>query len=656
MNNEMEIIGGLASTLPDERRKAREQLHRMGAGRALSLLLEALGDESWRIRKSAADILAGWETPEEVTGPLIKLLGPESDVNRRNAAAEVLIRLGASAIGGLMTAIKHPDPHVRKLVVDILGAVGDRRAEGVLMASLSDSDENVRTAAVEALASFNDKAAAEALLKLVDGPDAAMRFYSLESLAKMKVKLPIDNIKPLLEQKILRRAALDALGNCPCPESIELLVDALGDESRTNSKAAVRALGKLFLDNPALRTRIRKSLNSAPDKASVLNALAEAMENAMLDVKRHSIRLAGAIPHPESVRLLIRAAKDPELEADALESVANLAAEDKSVVAANLPPFDDPLREFLEKIVEEGTTAQFASPGFFVADRPAKLAMTDYEFTKFRNFLHRICGIFFSDDMKFILEKRLQRRLEILGMSDFTSYLKYTMEKPEGKKEIGEAINILTTNETYFFREKFQLKAFSEEILPDIWKENGQSENRRLRIWSAGCSSGEEVYTLAILVKETGMFENWDVTVMGSDISSRMIEKARKGVYSASSFRETPDGYLKEYFKPRGKGEYEIVREIRDMVKFGEMNLVNRDEVFSMGAFDVIFCRNVIIYFDLDVKRKVIEYLFNVLKPGGYLLLGHSESLLNISNKFDLVHLKNDMVYRKPMGRKVARA
>lgn len=650
----MEIVGGLASPLPDERRKAREQLDHMGSGRALSLLVAALGDENWRIRKSAADVLAEWEDPKEVVGQLIELLGPESDANRRNAAVEVLIRLGTSAVEQLLVALKDPDPHVRKLVVDVLGAICDRRAEGPIISTLSDSDENVRTAAVEALANFTDERATGALLELVDGADTTMRFYAMESLAKMKVRLPIDKIKPLLDQKILRRAALDALGNCPTFESVKLLVGAMRDESRANRKAAARALGKLFVDNSALRTKIKKSLNSEEDKAALLNAFAEVLDNSNLEIKRHSIKLVGALLHPESVKLLVEAAREPGLEAEAMESIANLAAEDKDVVVGNLPPWDAPLRELLLKIIEEGTPR--VAPPKPAADRMTKLTMTDYEFTRFRNFLHRICGIYFNDDMKFILEKRLLRRLEILGMSDFGSYLKYTMEKPEGKKEIGEAINILTTNETYFFREKFQLKAFSEEILPEIWKENEKSDNRGLRIWSAGCSSGEEVYTLAMLVKESGMFEDGDVTIMGSDISNRVIKKAREGVYSASSFRETPKEYLKQYFKPHEKGQYKINRDVRDMVEFNEMNLVNKEEVFSVGAFDIIFCRNVIIYFDLDVKRKVIEYLFNVLKPGGYLLLGHSESLLNISNKFDLVHLKNDMVYRKPLEKKVAQA
>jgi chemotaxis protein methyltransferase CheR len=208
-------------------------------------------------------------------------------------------------------------------------------------------------------------------------------------------------------------------------------------------------------------------------------------------------------------------------------------------------------------------------------------------------------------------------------------------------------MDVLTTNETYFFREAFQLKAFSEEIIPEIVAVKGAKKDKSLRIWSAGCSTGEEPYTIAMLLLERPDLADWRIEIIGTDISQRVLHQARKGVYGSSSFRVTDDIYKKRYFHEQ-EGGFRIADRVRELVTFSRLNLYDQSRFLFLGKMDIIFCRNVIIYFDQPAKKKVIEQFYNTLNPGGFLLLGHSESLMNITTAFKLRHLKNDMVYEKP--------
>jgi chemotaxis protein methyltransferase CheR len=210
-----------------------------------------------------------------------------------------------------------------------------------------------------------------------------------------------------------------------------------------------------------------------------------------------------------------------------------------------------------------------------------------------------------------------------------------------------EVVNTLTTNETYFFREDFQLKTFVREILPEIRAQKEQEGERRLRIWSAGCSSGEEPYTLAMLLLDMPAFQGWQIEIIGTDISQRVLNLARKGVYGTSSFRTTDDDYLRRFFVEY-EGKYKIVDRVKNLVTISHLNLFDTTKVSLLGKMDVVFCRNVIIYFDATGKKRVIDTFYQRLRPDGFLLLGHSESLMNITNQFSLRHFTHDMVYQRP--------
>jgi chemotaxis protein methyltransferase CheR len=275
-----------------------------------------------------------------------------------------------------------------------------------------------------------------------------------------------------------------------------------------------------------------------------------------------------------------------------------------------------------------------------------KHPMSEEEFRLLRDFVYEHCGILVRDDMKFVMERRLGARVEALGLEGFGAYYRYLRYDARRRTELEAAIEALATHETYFFREPRQLRAFSEEVLP--WLERRNARTRRLRLWSAGCSSGEEPYTLLMLLEDSGRFAGWEVEVYGTDISRRVLAAARKAEYGPSSLRATPPDKLERHFTPVGPGRVRVKDGLRASAMFGQLNLLEEGMGALVPRMDVIFCRNVMIYFDPPARQRVLRLFHDRLVPGGLLLLGHSENLLNVSADFELVHLRGDLVYRKP--------
>ncbi|UCG78762.1 MAG: protein-glutamate O-methyltransferase CheR [Nitrospirota bacterium] len=274
------------------------------------------------------------------------------------------------------------------------------------------------------------------------------------------------------------------------------------------------------------------------------------------------------------------------------------------------------------------------------------IPLGDQEFRLIRDLVRDYCGIFFDDGSKYIVERRLARRVAGHHFENFRDYYRFLRYDKRREEELAAIMDILTVNETYFFREQNQLAAFSDEILAVM--EEKKKGLKKFRVWSAGCSTGEEPYTIAMLLIESGRFRGWDVEVVGSDINQRVLNVAREGVYRNNSFRTTEEYYKKRYFAKSGDSTYKISDEVRAFVNFSYMNLLDPFKIKFLGHFDVIFCRNVMIYFDLESRKKVVNMFHDRMNDGGFLLLGHAESLINISTAFTLNHLKNDMVYQKP--------
>lgn len=277
------------------------------------------------------------------------------------------------------------------------------------------------------------------------------------------------------------------------------------------------------------------------------------------------------------------------------------------------------------------------------------IALPDEEFRLLRDLVYTYSGLYFDENAKYLLEKRLARRLETHQLKTYREYYQFLKFNRKREQELEEIMDLLTTNETYFFREEYQLNAFSNEIVPELCKRKlAAGQPRRLRIWSAGCSTGEEPYTIAMLLLEQRCLQGWQLEIIGTDISQRVLQQARRGVYGRSAFRMTDDYYLLKYFEPQDGG-FRIVDKVRQLVSISHLNLLDRTRMAMLGQFDLVFCRNVIIYFDIAAKKQVVESFHRVLQDGGFLLLGHSESLMNITTLFTLRHFKNDMVYQKPL-------
>ena len=276
-----------------------------------------------------------------------------------------------------------------------------------------------------------------------------------------------------------------------------------------------------------------------------------------------------------------------------------------------------------------------------------RVEMSDGEFIALRDLIKEYSGINFDEDKKYLLQRRLAPRLKATGARTFEEYAWQLRYGSRGRRELEEAVDRVAVNETYFFREDYQLRAFAEEILPEIrWQDD---RDERLSIWSAGCSTGEEPYTISMLILENATFADWDVRIVGSDISRKVLHTASQARYRKSALRETSVHRRQRFFR-EDEGAWELRDDVTAPVAFARLNLLEPEPLGLIGEVDVLFCRNVLIYFDTPARERVIDSFYEHLAPGGYLLLGHSESLLSLSTAFELVQLQNDTVYRKPLS------
>lgn len=269
------------------------------------------------------------------------------------------------------------------------------------------------------------------------------------------------------------------------------------------------------------------------------------------------------------------------------------------------------------------------------------------DFHNIRDLIHDRSGIYLADTKKNFLRIRLNHRLKVTGMESAKDYYFFLKYDPGGAREIESLIDAVTINETYFYREEIQLNDFVKQVLPKI--HDNVNPHLTKTIWSAGCSTGEEPYTLAMLLNEyQGLKNRNNVRIMAADICKTVLKSAREGRYDEHSLRYLPPGYLLRHFDQTEKGSFSIKDHIKNRVQFAHINLMDSFSTSRIRDIDAVFCRNVIIYFTDEDKRKCLEHLYCCLKKGGYLFLGHSESLGRISGLFDVVRLKQTICYQKP--------
>ncbi|MFO0546971.1 MAG: protein-glutamate O-methyltransferase CheR [Polyangiaceae bacterium] len=268
------------------------------------------------------------------------------------------------------------------------------------------------------------------------------------------------------------------------------------------------------------------------------------------------------------------------------------------------------------------------------------------DFEEIRRVLNQHAGLWFSNELRPAIERRLRERLAAVRLDNFIEYRRYLNENPE---EIEAAVEVCTINETYAFRGTRQLTAFRDVLLPRLAPASrsavGRGTRERLVIWSAGCATGEEAYTLGAIVLASGWFPRERVHIFGTDISRRCLAVARRGVYSNSSFRGDELRECDRYFVKLPDGGRVVSEDLRAICHFRHANLLGP----NLGGFiDVVFCRNVLIHMDEGARRRVVLSFYDRLSPGGYLVLGHSESLLNEDTPFEVLELPDEIVYQKP--------
>jgi chemotaxis protein methyltransferase CheR len=267
------------------------------------------------------------------------------------------------------------------------------------------------------------------------------------------------------------------------------------------------------------------------------------------------------------------------------------------------------------------------------------------DFLKFREFFYRKTGIQFEETKRYFVDKRLVERIGKTGSANFRDYFSRLRFEADGT-ELQALINLMTVNETYFFREEYQFDCLVNSILPEIVaRKKGAGP---IRIWALPSSSGEEAYTIAMcLIERWRGIQDHDVEIISSDIDTNILAQARAGLYSARSTMHVPEGYLRKYFK-KTAGGFQIDDALRGAVEFTRVNLQDPTDVKPYRNFDIIFCRNLLIYFD-DVSRKqAAETFYDALQPGGFILLGHSESMSRISSLFRVRKFEDAIVYQRP--------
>lgn len=294
-----------------------------------------------------------------------------------------------------------------------------------------------------------------------------------------------------------------------------------------------------------------------------------------------------------------------------------------------------------------GTSSAAAGTGSAATSK--KISMTDKQFAELRKIIYDRAGIHFPDNKKYILESRLGHRLAELEMDAFDQYLQYLSIGPYQSDEFQEMFNRITINETSFFRNEPQLDVFEKTILPEILE--ARKATKRLRIWSAACSTGEEPYTLAIMVQRSlGVrLADWRVEILGTDISERAIEAAGSARYTEYAMRSTSPANRQRFFK-QDAGYWTLNDSVQSMVSFEVHNLKDRLAAKRHGIWDVIFCRNVMIYFDDAMKALVLRTFYEQLADDGALFIGHSETVRPSDAPFTALALPQAFCYRKGTG------
>ena len=273
--------------------------------------------------------------------------------------------------------------------------------------------------------------------------------------------------------------------------------------------------------------------------------------------------------------------------------------------------------------------------------------ITSEEYIRFRDFFYAKTGVQFSENKRYFVDKRVAERARANDCDTFRQYFMF-LRSAGSAGELQQLINLLTVNETYFFRENYQLESLVRFALPEIAARKRPGDT--IRIWSLPCSTGEEPYSIAISVLDSWrQSDQFQIEILGSDVDTRVLADAKAGIYGERSLQNVPPAARARYFTRRPENEYQIISELRESIDFFRLNISSKFEMSRHRNVDVVFCRNLLIYFDDVSRREAVEPIFESLVPGGFIFLGHSESMSRMSSLFSPRRLGDSTVYQRPL-------
>jgi chemotaxis protein methyltransferase CheR len=276
-------------------------------------------------------------------------------------------------------------------------------------------------------------------------------------------------------------------------------------------------------------------------------------------------------------------------------------------------------------------------------DRAGSITLEDVR--RLCEFLYRRTGMLFDDNKRYYIDRRLYERIAATGAGSFQHY--FALLRSGHDREVEQLINAFTVNETYFYREDHQLRCMTSNLLGEIIR--GKRPGEPIRIWSVPCSTGEEPYSIGIwLMENFPGVDDYQIEIVGSDIDTRVLGAASRGAYGARALMNLPPALIARYFQNVSEDTHQIDAGLRDSIEFSQVNLVDAVSMMRHRAFDIIFCRNVLIYFDEASRRLAAENLFDCLRPGGFICLGHSETMSRISSLFTVRRYPEAIVYQRP--------
>ena len=275
------------------------------------------------------------------------------------------------------------------------------------------------------------------------------------------------------------------------------------------------------------------------------------------------------------------------------------------------------------------------------------VTITESEFARFRDFFYQKTGIRFDDTKRYFVDRRLVERINKTDQGSFLAYFT-NLRFERSQRELQELINLMTVNETYFFREDYQLKCMVNSVLSETVRR--KKARSTIRIWCVPCSTGEEAYSIAIyLLANWPPIHNIDVELLASDIDTKVLKKCRDGYFDSRSVQHVPDSTLRTYFENVRTDCYRVNANLRDAINFSRVNITDPMDTGRFRDIDIIFCRNMLIYFDDISQRVAADAIYSALSPGGFLFLGHSESMSRISSLFKIRKFPDAIVYQRPV-------